>query len=356
MHWLLVLALLSSTTNLKEGQSGSSMNQLAENELRQRLGGANMVRVDIARSGKFQPGNFDRFNLTLDGFAADRLLDLANRAESQSLARTSPLSKRNNFDLADIFGGLGQGGDLGDLGDLGGIFGSILGGKGSGRIGSININATNFTFQGTRYDSLTANLGEIKFDWTKALRGEFDIKSLQPGTLQLGLRADQLQRLVAPRLPSVKDVRLRFADGRAFVGGRTDFYGVRVPFEAAGRLSIRNSQVFADDIGLSVARLRLPSVVVRELTDGVNPLYDFDPQRRWPLAVNLQTADTTNNSLAMRGGIQWVGFNRSDTQQPTTTQPPYQPQYQPPYQAPQPQYQPPYQPRQPQYQPPYQTQ
>ncbi|MDQ3813075.1 MAG: hypothetical protein M3347_03890, partial [Armatimonadota bacterium] len=342
MHWLLILALLSSTTSLKDNQSGASLNRLAENSLRQQLGGANMVRVDIARGGKWQPGDFDRFNVTLDGFAADRLLNLANQVEAQGAPRNDSSRdrypdimgdndtwrSRNNFDLGDIFGdGTGE---AGDFGDLGGILGGILGSKSGGRIGSIQINATNFTFQGTRYDSLSASLGEIKFDWTKALRGEFDIKSVQPGSLRLGLRADQLQRLVAPRMPSVRDLRLRFANGRAFVGGRTDLYGMRIPFEVGGRLSIRTNQVFADDIGISVARLRLPSFVVRELTNGVNPLYDFDPQRRWPIAVNLNTADTVNNSLTMRGGIQWVGFNRNRSD----TNPPYQEPYNEPYREP----------------------
>jgi hypothetical protein len=67
--------------------------------------------------------------------------------------------------------------------------------------------------------------------------------------------------------------------------------------------------VRADNIQASVAKFRLPSFVVSELTRGVNPLYDFDPQDRWPLAINLQTAGTTNNAMALRGGLQWRGFN-----------------------------------------------
>jgi len=337
MHWLLVLALLSSTTNIKDGATGSSLNSAVESALRQRLGGAKVVRVDIARAAgnKLSTGDFDRFNVTLDGFNADGLLNLGSRATSTQTPSSRPNGGRpngntypggtyprdsypgddaypdfdtrtrlNNFDLGDILND-----DLGGI--FGGIFGNVLGKNSNGRIGRMQINATNFTFQGVRYDGLAASLGEMKFDWAKAIRGEFDVKSLQPGNLQMRLSADQAARFIAPRLPSLKDVRMRFADGKAFVGGKANYYGLSLPVEVGGRLSVKANQVRADDIELSLARLRLPSFVVKELTDGVNPLYDFDPQQRWPIAVNLNTADARSNVIAMQGGIQWVGFNRS---------------------------------------------
>jgi hypothetical protein len=85
---------------------------------------------------------------------------------------------------------------------------------------------------------------------------------------------------------------------------------VKVPFEAGGRLSVQTNQVRAEDLRLSLAKLKLPSIVMNELTKSVNPLYDFDPNQKWPIAVNLNTADAARNILAMRGGLQWLGFNR----------------------------------------------
>src|SRR5688500_552057 len=89
MHWLLVLALLSSTTNLKDGATGSALNGAAESALRQRLGNAKVVRVDIARRAKSSLGDFDHFNVTLDGFNADSLMSLNSRATT-----TQPPSSR----------------------------------------------------------------------------------------------------------------------------------------------------------------------------------------------------------------------------------------------------------------------
>jgi hypothetical protein len=319
MHWLLLLALLSSTTSLKNGGSTSSLNRLAENSLRQQLGSVRNVNVQVTPGRASGGGNFDSFNVTLDGFSADRLLGLANRASSSTSTDYRDDNHRNdgsypryqaprgnNLDrdvLGEILGGIGQG-------KYGGVLGEILGGGSSGgRIGRLRLRATNFTFQGTRYDTLSADMGEIRFDWKKALRGDFDIQSIAPGTLALNLRGDQVARLLSPRLPSMRDVRVRFADGRAFVGARSDMYGVRVPFEVGARLSVQQNRVMASDFAASVARLRLPSIVMNELTRGVNPLYDFDPQQRWPLAINLTTAQATGEVLAMRGGIQWLGFN-----------------------------------------------
>lgn len=331
MHWLLVLALLSSTANIKDpNASGSNLNRLAENALRQKLGSSvKNLRVDL-RKGKNRAGDFDVFNVTLDGFSADRLLDLGNQSNPNSSDsqrdnsdygngdmdsypnlrfESTPHSQSRAFNPEDIltgdvdFGKIFKGGNIGD----------ILGGFSSqGRIGKMQINASNFSFDGVRYDGLNLNLGEIKFNWAKALRGEFDIQSVQPGNLGIALRADQAQRLIAPRLPSISNAKLRFENGLVYVGGKTNFYGVGVPFEAGGKLSVQTNQVRADNLKLSVSKLRLPSFVVNELTKSMNPLYDFDPDKKWPFAVNLQTAAADNGVLALRGGLQWMGLKRSE--------------------------------------------
>jgi len=330
MHWLLILAVLNSTTSLKNGGTATQLNKLAENALRQKLGVKSGVTVNIA-PGKGR-GDFDSMSVSLDGFSADRLMDLAGKTGSTGDAQNAgddpygdygnaggdgednggeiyppqfgPRNlKARNFGVEDIL----NGGKIGDIGNiLGGIFGSSKG----GRIGRLKLNATNFSFGGARYDTMRADLGEIRFDWTKALRGEFDVKSVAPGNLFVGLRGDQAAKLLAPRLPSLRNLRVRFDGGRAFVAARANYLGVNVPFEVGGRLSVTQNQVRADEFQASVARLRLPGFVLNEITRGVNPLYDFDPQKRWPIAVNLQTAGTTNNVMSMRGGIQWLSLNR----------------------------------------------
>jgi len=329
MHWLLLLAVLNSTTSTKNGGTATQLNKLAENALRQKLGVKSGVTVNIA-PGK-TGGDFDSMSVSLDGFSADRLMDLAEKTSTTDPANDAqnagdygnaggddngdnggemypPQFGPRSFGVEDIL----KGGKIGDIGNiLGGIFSSTKG----GRIGRLKINATNFSFGGARYDTMRADLGEIKFDWSKALRGEFDVKSIAPGQLFVQLKGDQAAKLLAPRLPSLRDIRVRFDGGRAFLGARANYLGVNVPFEVGGRLSVTQNQVRADEFQASVARLRLPGFVLNEITRGVNPLYDFDPQKRWPLAVNLQTAGTTGNALAMRGGIQWLGLNRKkDTQ------------------------------------------
>lgn len=323
MHWLFLLAILSSTTNLDSNGSSSNLNRLAENALRQQLGSARTVRVQIVPDESRRRGDFDTFNITLDGFNADSLMGLANRTgQSSSTANRSggypgdesyldAKNQKRNFDLEDVF----RGGDIGGIGD---ILGGVLGGKGArgiGRIGRIRLKATNFSMQGARYDAMNADFGEVRFDWAKAARGQFDIQSVQPGTLGLTLNADQAVRLLAPRLPSVRGLKVRFANGLAYVGGRADYYGAGVPFEVGGRLTVQQNQVRAESFRASISRLRLPSFVLNELTRGVNPLYDFDPQNRWPLTINLQTAGTQNNALALRGGIRWRGFGQHDRDQ-----------------------------------------
>ncbi len=347
MHWLLLLALLSSTGDLKNvGGSNDALSRAAETSLRRQLGPVRSLRVDAIRKSARQPGDFEHFNVSLDGASLDNLLALADRAETKRLqglqSSQSNLNRKNNFDLGDILGGKDGGlGDLGNIfgGDLGSILGGVLGGQ-KGRIGSVKLNLTNFTMQGIGYDRMDANLGEIRFDFVKALQGDFDIKSWQPGTLNLQLRADQAQRLIAPRLPSIKDAYMRFDGGRAWVGGKAGFYGLNVPFQAGGMLSVQSNQVRAENLALSVANLRLPGFIVDELTKGLNPLYDFDPQKRWPVAVNLQTASAQADVLSLSGGLQWIGFNRNTPNATMPTNAPVYPPsnapvYQPPYQAPQ---------------------
>ena len=314
MHWLMILGLLSATTNLKDpNASGSALNRLAENSIRQQLGNSvKNVKVDIKR-GAGRSGDFDYFNVSLDGFDAGKLENLQNRNSSRNSNNWStPLAScnlaANNIKPEDIFNG-----DFGGIfnGNIGDIIGGVLTG-GVGRIGKMQINASNFSYDGVKYQGLNAGLGEIKFDWGKALRGDFDVKSVQPGNLGLSLRSEQATRLIAPRLPSVRDVKLRFDNGLAYLGGRTNFYGLKVPFEAGGKLSVQTNQVRADDLRLSISKLRLPSFVLNEITKSVNPLYDFDEKKKWPIAVNLNAANSDNDVLAMHGGLQWLGFKRND--------------------------------------------
>jgi hypothetical protein len=371
MHWLLLLAILSSTTSLKNGGSTTSLNRLAENSLRQQLGGGSAVqnvRVNI-KPGKGGRGDFDVFDVSLDGFSADRLANLSNKTQSGNSSQNDNRSQNNgyfpddansqddsswpdngsvwpdnnprgdnrngdnrnddNSNNNDIVLGYGNWSSshasstrlsaddfgLGDIlkdGKINGAIGDILGLSQGGRIGKITLHATNFSFGGARYDSLQANLGEVRFDWLKALRGNFDIRSIQPGTLGLQLRADQAARLLAPRLPSIQNLSVRFSNGRALIGGKSNLYGLRVPFEVGARLNVSANRVNAQDFSASVSKLRLPSFVLDELTRGVNPLYDFDPKNKWPLTVNLQTAGTPNNALSLRGGLNWRGFGRNN--------------------------------------------
>lgn len=315
MHWLLILGLLGATTNLNDrNASNTQLNRLAENAIRQQLGDSvRDVRVNLQR-GNGRNGDFDYFNVTLDGFDANRFSQNSARGDGDSRDRnSSPDWLRSNkklnagsFDIGDIFGG-----DYGNIfkGDLGDVIGGILTG-GVGRVGKMQINANNFSYEGVRYDGLSAGLGEIRFDWSNALRGDVKVESMQPGNLGLQLRADQATKLLAPRLRSVRDARLGFQNGAANLSGKSDWYGVHIPFEVGGKLSVQTNQVRADDLRVKVAKLHLPDFVMQELTKSLNPLYDFDPDQKWPIAVNLNTADAQNDILAMRGGLRWLGTAR----------------------------------------------
>lgn len=310
MHWLLILALLSSTTNIKDqNATGSSLNKMVENALRQELGGkVDHLTVNVKRAADGGAGDFDSFAVNLDGFSADQLADRFRDSQREDSSRNSRNFAASSFDASSLdIGNILKGG-FGDI--LGGIFDSKF--SPQGRIGHMEINAGNFTYDNVRYDGLRVGMGEIKFDWTKALRGDFDINSMAPGNINVQLASDQAQRLVAPRLPMVKDLKLSFDNGVANLGGRAEFYGVGVPFETGGRLSVETNQVRVDDLRLKVAKLALPSFLMGEITKAVNPLYDFDPDHKWPIAVNMFTAAGANNSntLQMRGGLKWLGFDR----------------------------------------------
>lgn len=300
MHWLMILGLLTATTDLQDqSASNSALGRMAETAIRQQLGGdIDEVKVDLKR-GTGSAGNFDYFNISLRGFDADRFQQLQSGARSAQPQKPA----QKNFTVDDIFGGIFNG-------DIGSILGGILLNK-NGRIGKMQIHAGDFRYEDVRYDALSADLGGIEFDWGKSLRNaNLEVKTMRAGTLGVRLNAEQVTRLVAPRLPSVRGAKLRFQQGQTSLSGRAVFYGAQVPFEVGGRLQVRTNQVRADDLRLKIARLQLPAFVTNEITRGVNPLYDFDPDQKWPVAVNLDTADSNRDLLTMRGGLQWLGFKR----------------------------------------------
>ena len=343
MHWLLLLAVITSTTGARSGQSSAQTSKLIEDALRQKLGNAQTVRVQLAqnentgsKSSGRAAGDFDRITVDLSGFNADRLDGVSTGTNDTFPGESStgdsfpgeafpgesfpsedgniypPSELRTNKIKADVLGDI-LGGVLGggkvSKGDIGSILGNLMKG---GRIGRLQLRAKNFSYGGANYDSMSADIGEIRFDWAKALRGQMDIKSIQPGSLALQLRGDQAAKLLGPRLPRLSDVRVQFRDGRAFVGASAKNFGIRVPFEVGARLSVQQNQVRAEDFAASVSKLRLPGFVLDELTRGINPIYDFDPKNKLPLAIDLQTAGTANNALALRGGVRWLGFNRRE--------------------------------------------
>lgn len=323
MHWLLLLSILSSTASVKPGSDVNSANRLVENALRQKLGSARQVQVQLAPSSGRTPGDFDKIVVNLDGFSADRLEGAPGTSpdgnsyppgayppdDSSNLKPKSLDSSKIEDALGGIFnGGAGGGGGIGDI-----LNGFLKG----GRVGRLQFRATNFTYGGAQYDALSADMGEIRFDWSKALRGQMDIKSVQPGTLAMSLRADQAAKLLAPRLPQLENLKVSFRDGRAFLGARSNFYGIKVPFEVGAKLTVTQNQVIADQWKASLANVSVPGFALKEITQRANPLYDFDPKRRWPIAVDLQTAGTNTNVMALRGGLRWLGFNRrEEPQQP----------------------------------------
>ena len=89
MHWLFILALLSSTADLNDqSASGTNLNRLAENALKRQLGSnVKKIQVDLRRGQKGK-GDFDYFNVVLDGFSADKLPGLENSARNLPPCKT----------------------------------------------------------------------------------------------------------------------------------------------------------------------------------------------------------------------------------------------------------------------------
>jgi hypothetical protein len=199
------------------------------------------VRVQMAPGTSKTRGDFDYFNITLDGFAADRLLGLAERAQPSNTSPRDnghypgdeysrdayPLHNRSagtrNLDIGDLGDILNKGGS----GGLGDILGGVLGGKGAGahRTHSLARHQLHLSRRTLRSHS-DCDAGR------SALRQDKSIARLNRTSSRcsrerwgLSLRADQPLACWGRALPSVRDLRVRFL----LTGWRTSADGPSYP-------------------------------------------------------------------------------------------------------------------------------
>jgi hypothetical protein len=97
-----------------------------------------------------------------------------------------------------------------------------------------------------------------------------------------------------------KDIRVALRDGRMEVSATAEKFRVAVPLEVIGAPRLRRNAVDFQADRVSVARLRLPRVVVRELERRVNPVVDL---RSLKIPVELKRVSIDGDQLFVEASL-----------------------------------------------------
>jgi hypothetical protein len=142
----------------------------------------------------------------------------------------------------------------------------------AGRIPWIDIQGRNVrAIEGLNLDELLVRLEGVRFD-----RSKRELEAVEQSRFEARLGAASLTRYIQQRSPALRDVRVRFTEGRVMVRATPALLGLGVPVEVTGRPVVRGSTTLHFDADrVAVLRIGLPEFVAQRLEAAINPLVDL---------------------------------------------------------------------------------
>jgi hypothetical protein len=142
----------------------------------------------------------------------------------------------------------------------------------AGRIPWIDIQGWNVkAIEGLNLDELLVRLEGVHFD-----RSDRRLEEVELSRFEARLGAASLTRYIQQRSPVLRDVQVRFIEGRARVRATPALLGLGVPVEVMGRPVLRGGTALHFDADrVAVLRVGLPEFVAQRLEASINPLVDL---------------------------------------------------------------------------------
>lgn len=179
----------------------------------------------------------------------------------------------------------------------------------TGSIGHLELRLRNLIFADPKSGDLAVSSAVISFDEVRydfnALKKQSKVRliSFSNGKIALGVESPALLPIFGRRAPDIKNPRVELSGGEAIFSGRREFLGTGTDVIVRGPVVARGRNLELDNPRVQVADLILSPAVAAPFLKGVNPLYEFDPEGKWPLSLRIDRVGAENGALQVEGAL-----------------------------------------------------
>ena len=179
-----------------------------------------------------------------------------------------------------------------------------------GSLGRLELALSNFRFGGLPVESSEFAFEDVAYDFN-ALKKDSKLSIVQCGAAQakivLGARA--LQQHFGDSLEGVSDVKISLREGLLHLDAKKKLplIPISVPFHLSARPVVKNqNEIWLTEGRLSFENTTGLSLRVNNLLADLNPIYSFDPQKKWPFRIQLTSVGAQNNQMQINADLHFA--------------------------------------------------
>lgn len=200
--------------------------------------------------------------------------------------------------------------EMSGIGDIDNLPFSTGPAKKVGYLGRLELALRDFRFGGLPVESSEFTFEDVAYDFN-ALKNQSKLSIVQcgPAGANIVLGASALQQHFGDSLEGVSDIRISLRDGLLHLDAKKKLplIPIGVPFHLSARPIMKNG----NEIWLTQGRLSFEnttglSLRVNNLLADLNPIYQFDPEKKWPFRIQLTSVNAQNNQMQINAALHFA--------------------------------------------------
>lgn len=173
-----------------------------------------------------------------------------------------------------------------------------------GTMGHLELQLRDMTFGDLPVKSASLSFDDVQYDF-KALKKDSDVRliAFSNGKIALTVEAPALVPTVSRRAPEILNPVVELSGGEIIVSGRREVLGLGANVKVRGAVVARGKNLEVDNPRVEVAGLKITPLIANPLLKGVNPLYKFDEDGKWPLNLQIERVTADQGLLQIEGAL-----------------------------------------------------
>ena len=172
------------------------------------------------------------------------------------------------------------------------------------RAGKIELELRNLVWLGLPLSRASFDFQNVAYDFDALKnRSQFQIIDMDGGKMALQLPLQSFQSSFETRLKDLEQIAISIEGDQFKLSAARDVVGFKTPVILTARLAGVGNEVRLEDTAVSIGGVKLPPVATAALLRGVNPIYTFDREGKWPFVVNLTSVGGQGDLLDLAGNL-----------------------------------------------------